>query len=82
MTIEQRVEAANAEVMKILTEGRPRWIDVRPAIEYTKEEEKHYAESLSEMIKKSRTKFLFRQHCITTNIPNIQKRAAFPGINP
>ena len=33
MTIEQRVDAANAKVLEILTKGRPVWVDVRPAIE-------------------------------------------------
>ena len=33
MTIEQRVDEANAKVLEILTKGRPVWVDVRPAIE-------------------------------------------------
>ena len=33
MTVEQRVDEANAKVLEILTKGRPVWTDVRPAIE-------------------------------------------------
>ena len=33
MTIEQRVDAANARVLEIMTKGRPVWVDVRPAID-------------------------------------------------
>lgn len=33
MTIAQKVNAANARVMEILTQARPRWTDVRPARE-------------------------------------------------
>ena len=33
MTIEERVDAANARVLEILTKGRPQWVDVRPAAE-------------------------------------------------
>ena len=33
MTIEQRVDAANARVLEIMTKARPVWVDVRPAIE-------------------------------------------------
>lgn len=33
MTIEQRVDAANAKVLEIMTKGHPVWLDVRPAIE-------------------------------------------------
>lgn len=33
MTIEQKVDAANAKVLDIMTKGRPVWVDVRPAID-------------------------------------------------
>ena len=33
MTIEERVNEANRQVLEILTKGRPRWVDVRPALE-------------------------------------------------
>ena len=33
MTIEQRVNVANQQVLEILTKGRPRWVDVRPALD-------------------------------------------------
>ena len=33
MTIEQRVDAAKARVLEIMTKGRPVWVDVRPAID-------------------------------------------------
>ena len=33
MTIEQRVNEANQQVLEILTKGRPRWVDVRPALD-------------------------------------------------
>lgn len=33
MTIEQRIESANNKVMDILQNGRPFWVDVRPAID-------------------------------------------------
>ena len=31
MTIEQRVDAANAKVLEIMTKGHPRWVEVEPA---------------------------------------------------
>lgn len=33
MTIEQRVDAANARVLEIMAKGRPVWVDVRPAMD-------------------------------------------------
>ena len=33
MTIEQRVDAANAKVLEIMTKGHPVWVDVQPAID-------------------------------------------------
>ena len=33
MTIEQQVTAANARVLDILTQARPAWVDVKPALE-------------------------------------------------
>lgn len=33
MTIEERVNAANAKVLEIMTKGHPVWVDVRPALE-------------------------------------------------
>jgi len=33
MTIEQKVNAANAKVVEILTKARPAWVDVQPALD-------------------------------------------------
>ena len=33
MTIEERVNEANAKVLEIMTKGHPVWVDVRPAID-------------------------------------------------
>ncbi len=33
MTIEQKVDAANAQAVEILTKARPAWTDVQPAID-------------------------------------------------
>ena len=33
MTVPEKVAAANAKVIEIMTKGRPVWTDVKPAIE-------------------------------------------------